>query len=506
MDKTAVYPKIHSTLALRCCWALLSGGAAAFGFAPFAWAWLLPLCCSVLLRLWQASQPREAFVLGLSFGCGFFGIGVSWVYVCIHVYAHTPAPLALLFTGLFTLVLALFVGLVGLCWRRFFSPVGFFSLMVTFPSLWVASELLRSKILGGFPWLLLGQASVDSFWQAAVPLFGQTGASFLVAALAGGLLACWQGPGRLRWFGLAIGVVALLGLFSLRQHPWTHPCSAPVRVSLVQGNIPQSLKWDPKASAASFYRYLKLSERADPQSKLILWPEGTIEIAYPWSRAWLRELKRFAHARQTTLVTGLPFQIDEQHFLNGLMAIGKGRGVYYKRHLVPFGEYLPLASLLRGVLTLFDIPMSDFVPGGKHLAPVQAAGFFVAPSLCYDIAYEDAVTDTLPKSAWIITLSNDGWYGRSFGLAQHLQIARTRALEAGRDLLFSTGNGITAIVDDHGKIRASLPVFTEAVLNGLCQPREGLTPTYRHPLPWPSLLFVLVCLSFLRTQLSLKRK
>ncbi|MDX1824808.1 MAG: apolipoprotein N-acyltransferase, partial [Thiohalomonadales bacterium] len=185
-----------------------------------------------------------------------------------------------------------------------------------------------------------------------------------------------------------------------------------------------------------------------------------------------------AEAKQhgTTLVVGVPvLNLQTDEYYSSFVVLGDKPEMYYKRHLVPFGEFVPLESLLRGLIHFFDLPMSSFSRGSDDQVPLKAAGQLLAPTVCYEDAFGEEVIDFLPQATMLINGSNNAWYGDSFAPHQHLQISRMRAVETGRPLLRATTNGISAIIDYKGHIVKRSPQFETYVLTGEVQPRTGAT-------------------------------
>ena len=186
---------------------------------------------------------------------------------------------------------------------------------------------------------------------------------------------------------------------------------------------------------------------------------------------------------------------------NGTLATGTGSGRYTKRRLVPFGDYVPFEDLLRGLIRFFDLPMSGFRPGARHQGPLDVGVGRAAMGICYEIAYAELMRLSAVEADVLITVSNDTWFGDSIGPPQHMQIARARALENGRWLLRGTNNGITAIVDHRGRVKASLPQFEPGVLAGEFRIMRGHTPYSRYGDGWlVGLCFAGLLLGVLKTQ------
>jgi apolipoprotein N-acyltransferase len=217
------------------------------------------------------------------------------------------------------------------------------------------------------------------------------------------------------------------------------------------------------------------------QRDLIIWPEAAITLFAHQADDFLDEMAARARAGGSTLVAGIPaFELDpvsrEGVFRNTAIAIGKGEGRYVKRRLVPFGEYVPLENLLRGVIEFFDLPMSHARPGERQQPLLKADGWQLAMAICYEVIYPELVRVLAGDADLIVTISNDAWFGDSIGPLQHMQMARMRALENGRYVLRSTNNGVTAIVAADGRIRAQIPQFEPGVLVGDFEVMVGTTP------------------------------
>jgi len=186
----------------------------------------------------------------------------------------------------------------------------------------------------------------------------------------------------------------------------------------------------------------------------------------------------------TALVTGVVQRDIDNRYFNSVVGVGDVEGSYQKEHLVPFGEYLPLESMLRGAIDFFNLPMSSFAKGESDQAPMQAAGVSIGNAICYEIIYPQLVANRAKDSGVLMTLSNDTWFGASIGPHQHLQMARLRALENGRYVVRTTSNGITAIIDAQGDIVERAPQFETTSLTGEFYAMEGLTPFTRMG-SWP---------------------
>jgi apolipoprotein N-acyltransferase len=467
--------------------ALLAGASLPLAFEPFAFIPLAYLAPALLFFLWLDATPRQAFHSGYLFGLGLFGIGVSWVYVAIHDFGYAPVWLAGFLTAVFVAFLALYYGLLGYLAVRLRQRLAglrhhrLLSLLLVFPALWILLEWIRSWFLTGFPWLNIGYSQIDNGLAGFAPLLGVYGLGWITLLAASLLLLLLLYRDRRKQLGILAVFIALhLAGFGLLQINWTGPSGAPIKVSLVQGNQPQATKWDPEALRKRLSLYRQLTEQ-HWDSDLIAWPENAVTTFYHNIRdSYLAQLQAEARRHNTDIVLGLPvMNRDKKEYYNSMISLGKTPGMYHKKHLVPFGEYVPLESVLRGMIAFFDLPMSSFSPGSDDQPLLHAAGQSLAVTVCYEDVFGEEVIQQLPQASLLLNASNNAWYGDSFAPHQHLQISRMRALETGRALLRVTTNGISALVNHRGAIMSRSTQFETDVITGRLQPRQGATPYVR---------------------------
>ncbi len=465
--------------------ALVAGALLVFAFAPFHLLSLAVLSPALLFWLWLPLTPRQAARRGFIFGIGFFLAGVHWVYVSIHVFGHTAAPLAALMTGLFVLVLALYPALQGALSQWLTRRVGqaapagettVWALLAIYPALWLLFEWLRGWLFTGFPWLLLGDALGVSPLAGWAPLVGSLGLGGLAALSAGALVLLVIRRGRARrrvLIGLLGGWLLSLPLLGV---PWTQPAGEPVSVALPQGDVDQNEKWRPGALDRILALYADKTRRAQAEADLIIWPETAIPAFYHRvAEDYAEPLAAEVAEAGGELLVGSPYREDDGRYYNTLLNPATGQ-VYRKRHLVPFGEYLPFERQLRGLIEFFDLPMSDFSAGDDGQPPLKAAGLELGVAICYEGAFPGLLREQLPAAGVLVNVSNDAWWGDTIGPHQHLQIAAMRSLESGRPQLRATNNGITAAIDHRGRVVERLPQFTVATLETEVTPRTGSTP------------------------------
>jgi len=485
--------------------ALIAGGLLPLAYAPHHYFWLAILSPALLLYLWQSSSPKKAFLLGFAFGLGMWGVGVSWVFVSIHDFGNTSVPLALFITSLLVLLYAFITATQGYCLKRFFKGNRTLLWLIGFPSLWVLFEWFRAWFLTGFPWLFLGYTQLDTPLGGLAPLLSVYGVSLAVAITAGAIVALSLGNKKIKLISLGIVVVLWAGGEYSRRINWTTPRDKLFSVSMVQANISPFDKFThSNPILAAEQNYDKPSSKQWGKD-LILWPESAILYPLPDVKPYLDKLNDLAKVKGTTLITGILTALDEKDYYNSMIALGAGNGVYHKRHLLPFGDFLPFETYLRGLISFFNIPLSSFIPGPDKQPDMHIDGLSVAPLICYEIAFPELVRESVQNKDVIVTLSEDGWFGKSWGPYQHLQIAEMRALETGRYVLRSTTSGLTAIIDPKGKVEKMAPPFTTAVLEGSFYKMTGDTPWMKLGGSLPLMLVLLACF-LLPGRLTIQKK
>jgi len=251
---------------------------------------------------------------------------------------------------------------------------------------------------------------------------------------------------------------------------------------MVQGNVDQSVKWDADEADRIIRTYVELSEPLWGVD-LVIWPEAAVTRFEHELSQLLGELDNRGAASGTALVLGLPYAErlpdGSVAYYNAVRVVGAGEGRYLKRRLVPFGEYVPLEGLLRGLIAFFDLPMSGFSRGPAEQPLLAFDGHRAVMAICYEVVYPELVRAQAMDADVLMTVSNDTWFGASAGPLQHLEMAQMRALENGRWMLRATNNGVTAIIDAEGRVRARLPQFEAGVLRGQWQAMAGSTPYAR---------------------------
>ncbi|MCW5604834.1 MAG: apolipoprotein N-acyltransferase [Burkholderiales bacterium] len=483
--------------------AFFLGAATVTGYAPFS-LFLLPVVTLVLLFiLWRGQPtPQHAAGTGFAFGLGLFLGGVSWIYVSLHDFGAMPMPLAAAATLLFCAYLALFPALAGYLVTRVPLRNGTGVRFAIFaPAVWTLLEWTRGWLFTGFPWLALGYSQVPAGPLAGyAPVLGIYGVTLATAASAGLIVALWArataGNGNATadakkvtaWRRVSsavahpscLALAALwLGSSGLKQIDWTIPQGDPVPVSLLQGNVAQDLKWREDHVETTLKTYRALTEASD--SRLIILPETALPLfLHDVPSGYLQALAAHARRNGGDILIGIPEKMRSGDYYNSVISLGRAPVQRYRKsHLVPFGEFIPLRPVLGWIVSVLAIPLQDFSRGGTDQQPLEVAGQRVAVNICYEDAFGVEIIRQLPQATLLVNVSNVAWFGRSIAPRQHLQISQARALETGRYMLRATNTGVTAIIDQRGRVVQSAPEFSTAAVTGPVQGYQGATPYVR---------------------------
>ena len=459
--------------------AFLLGAGTVGAFAPFE-IFLLPVVTlAALLYLLERRATRgAAFKLGFAFGLGFFLAGVSWVYVSLHDFGAMPAPLAAAVTLLFCAYLALYPALAASVAAGVRSD--WLRRCIVFPGAWVLAEWVRGWLFTGFPWLGLGYSQAAASPLAGLaPVLGVHGVGLALVASAGlawhVVARGWRNP---NWQPLAVVALLWVGAAALKAHTWTEPAGEPVRVSLLQGNVAQSIKWRPEQVAVTLALYQRMILASSAQ--LVILPETALPLfLQEVPREFLQAVDAHAKANGADVLIGLP-ERSRGGYYNSVVSIGASPSqAYRKSHLVPFGEFIPLRPLLAPVVEAMAIPLTDFSRGAVTQRPLAVAGQRVAVNICYEDVFGEEIIRQLPEATLLVNVSNVAWFGDSIAPRQHLQIAQMRAIETGRPMLRATNTGMTAVVAPTGRVTHVAPTFRNASVEAEVQGHTGATPYVR---------------------------
>lgn len=460
--------------------ALLAGVAQTFSFAPFEAWWLQIVALAVLVGVAAGAPPRHAAGLGWLFGVGWLVSGLWWLYISMHDFGGMPAWLAALAVLALSAALALYYAAALALWawlrrgRVLPDALGF-------AACWLLADLARATLFSGFPWIATGYAHSVGPLVAWAPWIGVYGLGALAALLAAALaLAIRAGTVRAALAPALVGAVVVAVPMALRDG-FTEP-TGELTVSLLQPNVAQDLKFDPSRIDANLQALVRRT--ADARGALVVTPESVI----PFTRAelgpayWDALLKPFAQPGRGLLI-GMFLGDAEAGFVNSVIGIaGAAPGSEYhygKRHLLPFGEYVPPG--FRWFVDLLAIPLGDQAQGRQRGA-FALGGQRLRPLICYEDLFGEDIVDSVvgPTPATVfVNVSNLAWFGPWLVQDQHLQFSQMRALEFQRPVIRSTNTGATAVVDHRGRVTARLPALTEGTLEATVEGRQGETPYAR---------------------------
>ncbi len=475
----------------KCLYAVLSGVMMTASFPParlecLAWFALVPL-----FKVSADESPLQAFRLGLIAGLAHYLTLIYWIVVVLGHYGGLNVFLSAGILGLFCLYLALYYALFSLLIS---SLRGFFFAVLLSAAIWVSLEFVRANFLTGFPWCLLGYSQYKNLLLIQIAeLTGVYGVSFLIVLCNGLIYALFfnrsfSGKGSLRWetpivvfvalFVLVYGCRRLEGIKSEGQ------AGSPLRTAIVQGNMDQSVKWDPAYQSKTIDIYDRLTEQAFASGiELVVWPETAMPFFFQDKTEFSERVVRIARRKKVDLVFGCPAHERKDGALRyfnracSLTPEGRLSGSYDKVHLVPFGEYVPLRNLLPFVRRL--VPAAgDFAPGDK-IEPLPLSTAPAGILICFEVIFPElARKQTKAGAALLINLTNDAWFGATSAPHQHLSMAVFRAIENRRPLIRAANTGISAFISTTGEIISRGSLFEEEVLVEKVQPVEGLQGFY----------------------------
>ncbi|RJX30776.1 MAG: apolipoprotein N-acyltransferase [Oxalobacter sp.] len=490
--------------------ALCVGGLTVFAFAPFGYWPIQLITLAIFFHLVQRhTSVRKSALIGLAFGFGWSLSCVHWLYISMHRYGGLASWMAVVAVMLFSLVLALFPALFAALsirlQRRWYSPQTV-SLLLILPSMWTLCEWLRGWVLTGFPWVASGYAHTASPLAGFAPVIGVFGLGWCAALLAGCLTVSLNRRAQFRFGALIVGMMLLITGTGLTYVQWTTPNGHPISVRLLQGNVPQEMKFSRSKIGEMLKQYQEMI-MAQP-ADLVATPETAIPIFPERLPAdYLPQLATFSKSTNTHLLIGIPVLDTPEAYSNSVIGIAPNAPVsggtpyrYDKHHLVPFGEFVPTG--FRWFVNLMHIPLGDFSRGNAVQATFKVKDQNVLPNICYEDLFGEEIADQIaaaqdakqPEPTILLNLSNIAWFGDSVALPQHLQISQMRSLETGRPMLRSTNTGATAVINHRGKIIAQLTPYTRDTLAASVQGYKGATPYIRWgnilPVAWSMLCLI----------------
>lgn len=474
----------------------LFGAMTTLTFAPFGLYFLMPVVMLPVMFVWVFTPPRASAKLSFWYGAGLFLSGTYWLYISIHVFGQAPLWVAMLIMVGLVLIMSAYCAAAGWIISRL-AEGSARRLLFVGPAAWVTIEWLRGWLMSGFPWLAAGYSQIDSTLAGWVPLAGVYGASVVTVLSSAALLGAVIEKGRARW--LYAGTVILPWLVGAALQPiqWTEATDGSLRTTIVQGGVSQDRKW----AADEFKPTLELYRNALLEyhdSDLVIWPEVAIPSTIDQVERYIGEWQSDIQSQPRTLLFGiLERDLEARKVFNSVVMLnGHDRQIYRKRHLVPFGEYFPVPDFIRKWMRLMSLPTSDMSAGDEDQPLLEGlSGDKMAVAICYEDAYGAEQLYALPEASVLINVSNDAWFGDSIAPHQHLEIARMRALEAGRYVVRATNNGVSAFIGPKGELLDTAPQFEYAVMTMDIIPHTGATPFVRGG-NWPVITLLLGILAW----------
>ncbi len=459
-----------------------------FAFSPFDHVWLALLALAALFWLSRyslSSQINPAWI-GFAFGFGWFGLGAWWLAPTLHTYGHLPWLVA----GFCVVLVGCVMALLPTLWIWLTCRIAGRSawLMPAFAVTAVFEEWLRGHLFTGLPWTALGNVLLNTpaiGWGAYVGVYGL---AFLPALLAAALVQSLRHQSRPAGMAGLVVSIALI-LFAPTINPDHDDMGAEKTVALIQGNIPQDVKWDASFLNETMQRYAGLSATA--HADLIIWPEAAVPFFLSRSPSWQGWLNKKVQSWQTPLIFGGLKEFDDATAQNGLFAASPTQeqlSFAGKQHLVPFGEYVP--AWIPFLHTIVP-EIANFRPASDS-GTLAVGGITYGSLICYESLFPELTRARVQAGAQVlINVTNDAWYARSPAAWQHMQAARMRAVESNRYVLRAANTGVTAIIAPDGSIHASIPWWTTDLLQGKFRPSAYLTPYVRWG-DWPLLVGLLI--------------
>ena len=432
------------------------------GFAPND-AWFISVFSITCLHfLIQGTNKKELFWIGYSFGLGLWSLGISWMFVSIYFYGNIGFILSIFLTLIFIGILSIYFG-VTLFLYYYLRSSSRISVIFSLPIAWIIIEYLRSILFTGFPWLISGTMLADTILDGWTPIIGAQGNSFLLLVLSS-LLFLFISEFKKYKTALLSGTFIFLLLFSsfsLKNIEWTS-LERSLNASIMQTNLELDEKWSTKGVAETKNMMQVALDNAE-EGEIIVFPETALIFSENEIKDWLDYINLKAELKEVTLITGIVEREESFKVRNRILGLGMANSHYDKVKLVPFGEFIPFEAQTGKLFDILGLRLTNTIPG-EQINTINAGNIRVSASICYEIAFSDLIRKTALESNLLVTISNDTWFGSSYGPIQHLEIAQNRALEHKKTLLRSTNSGISAFISRNGEIIEKQGYFEDKLL------------------------------------------
>lgn len=487
--------------------ALLAGLLLPLAFAPFHVPGLGIIALAILFRqLEKSATPMTSFITGLIFGSGCYALGVSWIFVSIHEYGNLNYVLSFILTLIFIVFLSTYTALFAYIYKHAAQNLSPIIKCLVFSALWCITEYIRAHLFGGFPWLMVGVAQLDTPVKYLLPYFGIYMGSFIAVLVACCLYFALRNFKRKRIFWLNLAVLFLISPYLLKYINQNESIKTEaIPVAIVQANLSMKDKWD----EAKFYHMLNtydhMIDLAINKNNIIVLPESAISIPSFYVEDYLKALEDKAKINNKAILLGTLFA-DETHlgYYNAVLSLGNTEGKYFKKHLVPFGEFIP--DLLQKITHWLEVPVTNLLPGKKNQVPIKILDKYSSLLVCYEIGYPELIRHDLTDTKYLITLSDMGWFGDSLAIYQFGQMAQALSLITDRYQIMANNNGLSQIIDNNGNIVKALPKNSQAILEENILPLNTLTLWAKYGDKPVLLIFLLIGVISSIFNYSLKRK
>ena len=435
-------------------------------------------------------KKKQAIILSYVYGISIFTSGVSWIYTSIYYYGGGNLAISLLMTVSLIIFLSLFIAPLGFLLNKNFKDKSFLTLLII-PSAWVALELLRSIIFGGFPWLIAGHSQEGTIFNIIYPIAGSYFVSLLICIISIGIALFFKSEICKSNLKNIFILIIFFNILYFYNPIWSIDKKEPLKISILQPNISVGIKYNDNKIDSIKKKYLSLLSN-NIINKTIILPETAIPIIYERDKNFYSSMLK---SEDTNIISGIfHYESIQNKIYNSMLVLNRDEKIYNKRHLVPFGEYTPFKKIFSYIANKLNMPMSNLSHGNLNQKPFLIDNIIIHPLICYEIAYSSLINMTNDYSI-IVNISNDSWFGNTFAPHQHLQIAQVRALETASPVIRAANTGISAIIDKNGLIIKEISLDIEGLINGEVYPSKGVSP-YMYFGDYPVLMLIFSIMLF----------
>ncbi|BAC24592.1 lnt [Wigglesworthia glossinidia endosymbiont of Glossina brevipalpis] len=477
--------------------ALFFGSLNVISFSPYNfWPASIISIFGLLIITTNCKNLINSAKLGFLWGIGNFFNEIYWIYISINKFFGINLFFSIIIILLLSSYLSLYPTIFVILTKFFFPKINFFLFCVGAPSAWMISEILRSKILTGFPWLEIGYSQINGPLKGLAPIIGVSGISYILIIISG---MCVLSFYKKSYYPIIFIIFIITLTYPLNFFKWYSVKEKSTKIALIQGNISQHTYIDNNQIQKNLEQYLKITKKIINSSNIIIWPESAIPCDEISCRNFLLKIDKELKLKKSYLITGI-ISLKKSNYYNSIITLGgnspyldNSKNKYYKYNLVPFGEKLPLKSILNPIFNKLGLSLIDLKKGDFFQNQLKIFDFNIVPSICYEIIFGDRIRKNVKiNTDFLLTISNDSWFGDSIGPWQHFNMARMRALETGKNLLRASNNGITAIIGPNGELKSKLPQFVNDFLLEEVFSTMGVTPYVKFG-NIPLLFFSIIC-------------